>query len=90
MNTQIDIRPGNFNVTLRRETFDLIKASASYSGVGLYRAIKNYLTLHLFPYMLNGDSVRIITMNETDTSVGVILHLNSRLLTKAQENERVV
>jgi len=81
--------PENFSVTLRRETFDLVKESAIRNGTGLYRALKNYLTLHLFPYMLKGDYVRIIYLNETgaSTSVGVILHLNQRLLTKAKEEE---
>ena len=77
----------NFKVTLRRETFDLIKKSAAHTDIGLYRAIKNYLTLHIFPYMLKGDFVKIVTLNETDTSVGVVLYLNYRLLTKAQEME---
>ena len=79
--------PGNVKVTLRRETFDMIKESASRNGTGLYRAVKNYLTLHLFPYMVTGDSVRIIVMIENDHSVGVVLHLNYRLLVKAQEKE---
>lgn len=77
----------NFNVTLRRETFDDIKQSASRCNTGLYRAIKDYLTLHVFPFMLRGDCIRIITLNETDTSVGVVLHLNYRLLVRAQEEE---
>jgi hypothetical protein len=77
----------NFKVTLRRETFDLIKESAARTDIGLYRAIKNYLTIHIFPYMLKGDFVKIVTLNETDTSVGVVLYLNYRLLTRAQEVE---
>lgn len=77
----------NFKVTLRRETFDLIKESAARNGTGLYRAIKNYLTLHIFPYMIKGDFVKIVTLNETHTSVGVVLFLNYRLLVRAQEEE---
>lgn len=79
--------PENFKVTLSRETFDIIKESARNNNIGVYRSIKNYLTLHLFPYMLRGDSVRIIYLDETFTSVGVMLNLNLRLLTKAQEKE---
>ena len=77
----------NFSVTLRRETFDLIKESADRNGTGLYRAIKNYLTIHIFPYMIKGDFISIRTLNETDTSVGVVMYLNYRLLVKAQEKE---
>lgn len=84
--------PENFKVTLSRETFDVIKESAKRNDIGVYRAIKNYLTLHLFPYMLKGDSLRIVYLEENVrdfkiTSVGVVLHLNYRLLVKAEERE---
>lgn len=79
--------PENFTVTLRRETFDMIKESASRNTIGVYRALKNYLVLHAFPYKLKGDYLRIIYLDETDVSIGVVLHLNYRLLVKAQEKE---
>jgi hypothetical protein len=75
----------NFKVTLRRETFAEIKESADRNGIGLYRALKNYMLLHIFPYMIRGDFVKIVTLNETDNTVVVVLYLNYRLLTKAQE-----
>lgn len=81
--------PDNFKVTLRRETFDLIKVSASCRDIGLYRALKDYLSVHIFPYMLKGDSLTIRALNETDTSVGVVLYLNYRLLVKAKEEGSV-
>ena len=81
--------PDNFKVTLRRETFDLIKVSASCRSIGLYRALKDYLAVHVFPYILQGDSITIRALNETDTSVGVVLYLNYRLLVKAKEEGSV-
>lgn len=77
----------NFKVTLRRETFAEIKESAERNGIGLYRALKNYMLLHIFPYMIRGDFVKIVTLNETHTSVGVVMYLNYRLLVKAKEME---
>lgn len=80
-------QPEDFTITLRRETFDDIKRSASHTNIGLYRALKNYLTINVFPFMRKGDWVKIVTLNEKDTSVGVVLHLNYRLLVTAREKE---
>lgn len=78
-------RPGNFNVTLRRETLDSVKLSAQVRGVGVYRALKDYLAVHVFHYMTSGDTIRIVTMNDATATIEVVIHLNLRLLNKAKE-----
>lgn len=80
--------PENFTVTLRRETFDTVKEYSRYTGNGLYRELKDYLEIYHFPHMmLIGDYIRIIYLNETETTVEIKLHLNLRLLVKAREKE---
>ena len=77
--------PVNFSITLSRESFDGIRQTAEVNKVGLYRALKDYLILHNFTYMLKGDYIRVIFLNETFSVIKVNVHLNQRLLTKAEE-----
>ena len=82
------LQPDNFSITLRKDTFDIIKQGAVAKGSGLYRAIKDYLRVAVFPYMVHGDYIYIRGVEEHDETIGVTLHLNYRLLEKAMADDR--
>jgi len=84
------VQPDNFSITISRDTFESLKKSATSKGTGLYRTIKDYLRITVFPFMVHGDYIYIRGLQEHDNSIGVTLHLNYRLLTRVREDIGVV
>ena len=77
----------NYTVKFRKETFELLEESARRTGKGFHRIIKDFLQINVFPFMTYGDSIYIKRVMINTNSVEVTMHLNPRLLVKAQELE---